>query len=236
MCGDKLSKQTLAELAFEKIKRDILLGEIQPGNRLNIEELKRKHAIGLTPIREALNRLVSLGFVEFIGLKGFKVTQLSKQDLKDIYAIRQLIEIQALSLALDQKDDEWEAKILASYHRLSKLEHDKKFIAKPDIGIWMSRYQDFHFTIISGCSSNWLLTIDKLLFEQSERYRYVRMFSANNLEKLFSKKARAHKKLIEYIIARDKKAAIKLFSQLLDDTINDLLALKMQDTIERIQG
>lgn len=211
------------EIALEKIKRDILLYEFKPGSRLNIEDLKRRYSIGLTPIREALNRLVSIGFAEFTGLKGFKVTQLTKDDLIDIYAARRLIEIKALALAIEKGHDLWESEILASYHRLSKLEKDEKFIAKPDIVAWMKRYQDFHFALLNACQSNWLLTLDKLLFEQSERYRYLRMIKVENLIKLLEKKSKSHKKFIEYILSREKEKAIKLFSDQLDDTINDLL-------------
>jgi len=220
-----LNNQTLVEIALEKIKRDILLGNFKPGDRLNIENLKRLYGIGLTPIREALNRLVSIRFAEFTGLKGFRVTQISSSDLKDIYTTRQLIEIRALELAIEKGDDASEAELLASYHRLSKLEQDDKFNTKPDILEWMKRYQDFHFALLEPCQSNWLLTLDKMLFEQSERYRYLRLAQADDVVKLISKKSKAHKKLVDYVLSREKEKAIKLFSKQLDATVNDLLNL-----------
>lgn len=216
---------TQTEKAFKKIKADILIGQFKSGDKLNIEHLKRRYDIGLTPLREALNRLVSLGFVEFIGLKGFRVSPLSKEDLEDIYSVRQLIETKALKLAIEKGDETWESLILASYHRLYKLEHSKNFISKPDISEWMSRYHDFHFTLLNACESHWLLTLDKLLFEQSERYRFLRMVKAKYIEKLLKKKAKVHKKLIDHILSREKQKAIQLFSESLKDTVKDLMKL-----------
>lgn len=214
---------TQVEIVLEKIKQDILMGKFKPNEKLNIEYLKRHYDIGLTPIREALNRLISLGFVEFIGLKGFKVAPMSKEDLQDIYSVRQLIETNALKKAIEKGDETWEGAILASYHRLYKLEQNKAFLSKPNISEWMQRYQDFHFTLLSACQSPWLLKIDKLLFEQSERYRFLRMIKAENIEKLLKKKSKLHKKLIDYVLSRKKNEAIKLFSQALHDTVNDLM-------------
>lgn len=219
-----MNSETLADTAFIHIKHDILQAKMAPGSKINIESLKKQYGIGLTPLREALSRLVSLGWVEFKGLKGFSVTPLSLEALKDIYQVRELIETEALKLALDQGDAQWESEVLASYHRLHRLETDKKFSENPDIIEWMKKYREFHFALLDGCKSPWFLKLDTQLFEQSERYRYLRLTAVTDFKKFIAQKAKAHEQLIKYILAREKKYALKLFIAQLSATVEDLAA------------
>ena len=215
--------ETLADIALKKIKHDILLAKFAPGSKINIENLKKQYEIGLTPLREALNRLVSLGWVKFEGLKGFQVAPLSHEDVKDIYQVRELVEVEALRLAITKGDAQWESEVLASFHRLHKLETDKAFCAHPNIIEWMEKYRAFHFALLKACQSPWLLALGQQLFEQSERYRYLRMSKAGNFKQLIAKKSKAHQQLVKYILAREKKNALQLFAEQLKNTLEDVL-------------
>jgi DNA-binding GntR family transcriptional regulator len=69
----KLVKTSLAELAYEQLKRQILDQRLQPGTRLNIDALSREFGISSSPLREALTRLGSEGLVAFAANAGFSV-------------------------------------------------------------------------------------------------------------------------------------------------------------------
>lgn len=217
-----MTTDTSVEFALKEIKRGILLGEFKPGDRLNIEKLKRNHDVGLTPLREALNRLLGLGFVEFTPLKGFRVTHLSEVDLIDLYDVRQHIETKALDLSIQQGDDAWEGRILAAFHRLSKLEAVMS-VAPDQVIEWLARYHDFHFALLSACRSPWLLTLDQQLFSQSERYRCLVLLKATDSKKKLAEKKESHQSLIDAVLSRKRKIALDIFSEQLQSTVKDLL-------------
>ena len=65
--------RNLSEQAHERIRRDILNGELFPGEKLQIEGISDRYGIGIAPVREALNRLSSEGLVERKSQRGFFV-------------------------------------------------------------------------------------------------------------------------------------------------------------------
>ena len=73
-------------------------------------------------MREALRRLVSDGLVESEAHRGFNIPPVTLDDLRDITAHRRLLECNALTAAIENGDDDWEAKVLAAYHRMTRVE------------------------------------------------------------------------------------------------------------------
>ena len=92
-----------------------------PASKLVIADLAEGYTIGATPLREGLSRLVSEGLVRAIGQKGFRVAEVSREDLSDIIRMRSVIESEALRLSMRDGGDEWEAGIVASLYRLKRF-------------------------------------------------------------------------------------------------------------------
>src|SRR3979411_2033990 len=111
---------TLSERAATLVERDIIAGHLAPGARLEIGALVQRHDIGATPLREGLSRLVSRGLIVGIGQRGFRVADVSREDLLDITRMRTAVEIEALRLAIAQGDDAWEAATLSALHRMPR--------------------------------------------------------------------------------------------------------------------
>src|SRR5258708_25861656 len=89
---------TLSERAAILGERDIIAGLLAPGARLGIVDLVQRYEIGATPLREGLSRLVSRGLIVGIGQRGFRVADVSREDLLDITRMRTVVEIEALRL------------------------------------------------------------------------------------------------------------------------------------------
>src|SRR6202789_848289 len=111
---------TLSERAASLVERDIIAGLLAPGARLGIVDLVQRYEIGATPLREGLSRLVSRGLIVGIGQRGFRVAEVSREDLLDITRMRTVIEIEALRLAMAQGDDAWEGGILSALHQMRR--------------------------------------------------------------------------------------------------------------------
>lgn len=217
--------ETLADIAFYRIKEDILCHVLPPDTRLTIEQLKLRYDIGPTPIREALNRLVVTGFANANGLKGFRVTNLSLNELQDLHQTRQLIDTEALARALQKGDDEWEANLLGDMHRLSKIDtsrHKRNTIAE-----WLQRLSRFYLTLFGACDSPWLIALHRQLNEQSRRYDFLQLENDPELEQSLHHLTRQHKTLGDcainkmadkaeqqlHLILRQREKALKIALQ-----------------------
>ena len=98
--------RTLAERAFATLHEAIVTGVLAPGERLPIEELAEVLEMSPMPIREALRLLDSVGLVENIPHRGARVTELSIDDLREVYEARLALEPLAVRHAAENFTDE----------------------------------------------------------------------------------------------------------------------------------
>jgi GntR family transcriptional regulator, carbon starvation induced regulator len=175
--GDVSGSDTLSERAANLVERDIIAGHLAPGARLGIVDLVQRYEIGATPLREGLSRLISRGLIVGIGQRGFRVAEVSREDLLDITRMRTVIEIEALRLAMAQGDDAWEAGILSALHQMRRhIERTGNEFREgaPDFD---QLHKRFHSTLLAACGSKRLLTAHSDLYDQAYRYRRVMMRS-----------------------------------------------------------
>lgn len=92
----------IREKVFEYLKNAILKGEIKAGERIVERELSEKLNISRTPIREALFRLESLGFVKTLPRKGVVVSRMTKEDIIEIFTILSTLECLGARLAAER--------------------------------------------------------------------------------------------------------------------------------------
>ncbi|MDP9900873.1 GntR family transcriptional regulator [Variovorax ginsengisoli] len=198
------SAKSLATQAFERLRSDILGGQLRPEARLRIQALSERYGIGATAIREALSRLVTDGFVELEDQRGFCVARVSREELMDLTRTRIEVESLALRSAIESGDLEWESGILSAFHRLSKTPPP----STPELHIpWAAAHQQFHEALVAGCSSPWTRRLCRLLYDQSERYR-------NLAERYTSQQKRdpaiEHREMMDAAIARQADKAVAL--------------------------
>jgi DNA-binding GntR family transcriptional regulator len=92
-------RATLANKAYEQLKFDIITCVYEPGQQIAQPQLVEKYQIGITPIREALQRLVQEGFLQPIPRFGYVVTTISIPDVYQIYELRAILEPAAAFIA-----------------------------------------------------------------------------------------------------------------------------------------
>jgi DNA-binding GntR family transcriptional regulator len=90
---------TLAERAYMRLREEIIRAELPPGTLLRDEDLMQRMGIGRTPVREAVQRLHSDGFVTILPRRGTLVTEINITDLAAIYEVRMRLESWASQLA-----------------------------------------------------------------------------------------------------------------------------------------
>lgn len=209
--------RTVAEAVFERLRADLMGGRYAPGEALRLEPLMARYGCGISPLREALNRLAAQRLVRAVGQRGFQAAPVTLAEMWDLMRLRQKLEGEALSLAIEAGDARWESEILAAFHRLAKAPppgHDR---ADPDS--WERSHRDFHCALIAACSSEWLLHFIGILYGHTERYRRIR-FERTMPRKLVRDVEAEHRALMDAVLARDKRRAVRLLTEHLEKTAN----------------
>jgi DNA-binding GntR family transcriptional regulator len=162
---------TRATSLYDQMRGDLLSGALEPASKLAIEALAEHYATSATPLREALNRLVSDGLVERREQRGFIVAGISEQDLVEITKTRCWLEEIALRESITAHDQRWEENLVLAHHRLARTPRSLSTDRFEDNPEWEPLHRAFHRALIEGCGSRWLLGFCDQLADQHHRYR-----------------------------------------------------------------
>lgn len=113
---------SIREHAFLYLKEMILEGQLRAGERLIERELAGKLSISRTPIREALFRLESQGFVKTVPRKGVVVSNISESEVVEVFTILASLEVLAVKLAAQKMDQETQKELDYKIQELMELE------------------------------------------------------------------------------------------------------------------
>lgn len=96
---------TAVDHAFHRIWRQIVTGELKPGDRLSDTELAARIGVSRTPVRQALHRLAQDELIVFDPRRGFWVRELTVDDIHELYEVRVALEVLALKKAAGNVDE-----------------------------------------------------------------------------------------------------------------------------------
>ena len=218
--GGTVVAGTLAVAVSERLREDILNGRRKPGAKLRLEDLKSEFGVSWSPLREALSRLAAEGLLQAEEQRGYRVAPTSRDELAEVLRLRVLLEPMALSDAIAQGDDDWEAEMLAAHHRLTKVEDQRNGARGGVASEWEARHRGFHETLIGGAASPILLQFCRSLNDMNDRYR--RIFLAAHA---FDRDVAAeHKAILDATLARDARRANTLLKSHIERTGRNILA------------
>lgn len=163
--------------AYDLLRAEILHGDLMPGERLAVADLRARYGVGLTPLREALMRLASEGLVATEANRGARVREISAAELHDLFSTRRELEAICLARAMANRTPEWEAEILRSLHLLSRAPLPEQAGDRATAARWEATHRAFHAALVAACASEWRLRLWHMLADQSERYRKLRLLA-----------------------------------------------------------
>jgi DNA-binding GntR family transcriptional regulator len=190
-------KNTIASQLVDRLREAIVSGQLEAGTKINLERAKEHFAVSLSPLREALARLISDGLVEFEDNRGYRVAPLSLSNLEEITRLREEFEIFALREAMIAGDIEWEGDVMRALHRLNRTVRDA---ACPEtLEQWEARHREFHIALISGCGMPVLIGFCRVLLNLNDRYRrtFLRATSGDRTV------GAEHSEIAQRVVARD---------------------------------
>lgn len=83
---------TLVETVYNYIKSDIASSHLKPDEKINLKQLSSRYQVSETPIKQALNRLVSEGLIISVPRKGMRVRKLSLTEIEELFDIRLMLD------------------------------------------------------------------------------------------------------------------------------------------------
>jgi DNA-binding GntR family transcriptional regulator len=221
---------SLTEDVYERVRASILAGRYLPGQKLKINELCDELQGSLGAVREALSRLRSEDLVEAQPYKGFSVAPVSPLDLVNLTRARIEVEKLCLASSLVNGDIEWEGRMVALLHQLSRCSPSEA------VDQWSLLHAAFHDELVSACDNTWLLRIHRALHEQSERYRRLSLKlsvdAGASVRRTHRDVSAEHRRLVEAAIARDVERTCGLIAAHLQRTTDDLLTKLQAPTVE----
>ena len=200
------NEQTIGEATYSRLRADIIGCRLSPGQKLKLEPLRETYGVGVSTLREILNRLASEDLVIAEGQKGFVVAPATEADLREIADLRLLLESHALQLSFRRGDLEWEGRVVAAHYKLATIERQLLAGEAKETTDWVRYDFAFHNALISACGSRALLDLHAAIFDRFLRYHMLAAsFRGSGV-------VDDHKAMFELALSRDIDGALAMLA------------------------
>jgi DNA-binding GntR family transcriptional regulator len=211
-------EQSLAEKSYDYIRQKLSGGDFPPGKRLVNRTLANEIGVSVIPVREAIHRLASEGFVKHVPGAGAFVRKTDPQDLDDLYVLRDALESCAAGEAArhitDHQVEELESILNEAQAIAQQIEQQsKRHATKRQINSWLDTEQRFHELLIEAARN-------PLLAKVTHEHRAIgQIFDAQRddpqllTSDVASTTCSGKRSLLEAIKTRDHQRARELMSE-----------------------
>lgn len=216
----KLDKTSVNLAVYSELRKSLMLGKIEPGVTLRIQELADKFGTSPMPVREALRRLVSEQALEVLSNRSAAVPPLTLKRYEDILRTRITLEGAAVAWACDTITN----LEIADLEKLDEAIETAR--EQGNKGEFLEKHLQFHFMIYRCARSEAALPLIESLWLQIGPY-HRQMFEADH----YKLRTRHHRELIEALRLRDKDAATRALQ---DDLL--MFAADMRPRLTEVLG
>jgi DNA-binding GntR family transcriptional regulator len=215
--SDTETGTTVGDAAYARLRSDIVLGRIAPGQRLRLEGLKKLYGVGIGALREILSRLAAEGLVIAEGQRGFEAPPVSARELRELADLRLLLERHAMAESFATGDVEWEGRVVAAHHKLEVIEARMIAGRRDEAPAWKRYDGEFHQALISACGSKTLMQAHANGFDRYLRYLMVAACFRGAVA------ADEHRRLRDCALARDPEGASRVLEEHIGGCVQQVL-------------
>lgn len=196
---EPIQHYSVTDQVYEVLKKRILSRQFRPGQRLNLDELEQQLGVSRTPLKDALNRLAMESLVEILPRKGTYVTTLTVEELKEVFEVRQVLELYAAKLSIHRITP---AKLQEMHDLVTDLEILIDNNTYSDYQAFMAKDRDLHLLIVELAGNRKLLELYKSLnvHVQIARAFYVQ------IDKRVQDTHKEHRAILQAFEAKDWEA------------------------------
>ncbi len=193
-----LSPRALYQDVAERLRQQIFARELEPGNWIDEMKLAAEFGISRTPLREALKVLAAEGLVTMKVRRGAYVTEMSRDDVGQIYHLLGLLESDAAATVAAQASEAQRLQLAALHAQLEKhVRRRDEFFATNEA---------FHMALLQIAGNRWALQTVLDLRKVMKLNRHHSLFKQGRLAGSLDE----HRALMQAIEARDAAAAQRL--------------------------
>ncbi len=202
--GDFLKRKSLKDEVFEHLHRRIVAGKYAPGEWLRQEEIANQLGVSQTPVREALDLLVSAGLARRVPYRGVHIIKLTSAEIVDAYVMRLLIEGAAVRVATNIIAEDQIAELF------DILEQTRNLVTLDDMSTQRQLNKRFHMLVVKASRNLLIRQIYEMVsnsFPDWMLYEYM-FRHPELLETSLTREYREHKAILDAIAARDAETAV----------------------------
>ncbi len=182
-------KQSYKDIAYEIIKEKIVSCELLPGDIVDKNVLMKEIGVGLTPVREAINKLEQDDLVVIMPRRGVVVSNVSINDISCIYSVRELVEPYMAREAvpnMKEEDLKWFMKQFQSYV-------EKDMVEQTNLD------SKFHLYIAGNTRNKYLVKMMDNIYLQNQRIRIL----TSKVPQRLRDSSQEHIEIIEMFLKKD---------------------------------
>lgn len=208
-----LKRSTLREQTTESIRTAIVTGALVPNTIYTARTVAEQLDVSATPVREALLELANQGLVEVIRNRGFRIPELSSQDLVDLYQLRSILEQYCVELLATQSD----ATVASDAWRecVELCRTTAELAQSGDLAAFPGADRAFHLSLVGVVGNRQIVTQVSQLRDRSRLYR---VHVGATRETLMTS-AREHAEILDAIESGDPAGARSAVRRHIEHTV-----------------
>ncbi|MHA6262275.1 GntR family transcriptional regulator [Arenibacterium sp. CAU 1754] len=188
-----ITRKSLHHELVDRLQTLIINAELEPGSKVPEKLLCDKFGVSRTPLREALKVLASDGLVRLEPNRGAWVTQVTKQEVEEVFPVLGALEALSGELACKHITDTEIEEVRALHDQMMQSYRNR------DLNTYFSINQKIHRAILLAARNKTLTTSCQALSLRMQRARYL----ANMTEGRWYDAVQEHEKILEYLVAKD---------------------------------
>jgi DNA-binding GntR family transcriptional regulator len=193
---------SLRDQVFERVRTDIVSGHSAPGAMYSVPTLANELGTSTTPVREALLALANDGLISPVRNRGFRVEEMSVEALRDLFALRVLVEGYAMEQLAERRiTDTEELRKLADAVGVAVKAKDNLAYTKTD--------RAFHSALVAQAKNP---RLTRMVMELRDGMRLYGMDTPAGRQRQIAS-VKEHYQLIDHAVAGDKRAISALIKQ-----------------------
>jgi DNA-binding GntR family transcriptional regulator len=197
MSAVSLAPRALYQEVAELLRQRIFRRELEPGSWIDEVKLAEEYGISRTPLREALKVLAAEGLVTMKVRRGAYVTEVSEQDMSEVYHLLSLLESDAAGVVATRASDAEIAELQALHAELEGATRDRdRFFAINE---------RFHMRLLEIAGNRWRNQVVADLRKVMKLNRHHSLFKSGRIEESLAE----HAQLMQALQARDAQAAVQ---------------------------
>ncbi|HJO04676.1 MAG TPA: GntR family transcriptional regulator [Acidobacteriota bacterium] len=198
-----LRTATLTDQVYQILRDRVLAASLKPGEFIREQEVSERLQVSRTPVREALGRLASEGFLERIPHRGFRVPEESVADLADSYPIMCALEI----LAAEESFSRLDAAALEELREVNRSYRDA--FDQQAIGAGIAVNHEFHHLLSAGSKNDRLL---RMLDELRSKVKSLEVWAFSHINE-WTESIDQHEQILDAIEAGRFEHAIEVLKE-----------------------